>query len=177
MTADVEVQAPVQCPYKTDRGRQCKLLADPVTGLHVDAKPDKHKFVIRKAPGERPVLPQGVRLRAEILPIGQRVKKETPNRETGPRSNEQKQVDADVLAVYNEWVKRNKPKEPENWPQSRYIVPPEAVDAVLDMLRKTTQKDGPVYGKSVRYVKGKHKGGGVIVAFSCADKPPPQDAG
>lgn len=174
MSADVETAVPVQCEYKTERGRQCKLLVDPATGAHVDAKPDKHKFVIRKAPEEKPVLPKGVRLKAQIIPIdGERIKKQVGAgaREAEPRDEHQRQVDADVKAIYEEWIRRGRPNEVEKWPQGVYVVPPEAVDAVLDMLRKTMTKGGPAYGKSTRYTRGTHKSGNALIAFSCADKP------
>lgn len=143
-----------QCAYKTEKGRQCKL---------VSGHSGQHRMVIRQ---EKVGLPAGLTLNAEIVPEGQRVTK-TVTRDI-PRDQDQKKVDNDALKAYNAWHKAGKP-EVGKAPQLRYVVPPNAVDAVLAILRRSTATGAPCAGKRLTYRRGTHESGNVVIAFSVTD--------
>jgi hypothetical protein len=167
-----------RCLFKTESGRQCKLVTHPNTITH--------KFVNRtaKAPvALSSLVPAGFSLAATDVPEGGALKKQTNRKDTAPRDADQKHVDKDALAAYGKYTAvrakaGGKYVEFVDAPLKEYIVPVKAVDAVLDMLRRAVGSGGPIViaGKTMRYRKGTHTSGDVRIQYAIMDKPPAKPA-
>jgi len=159
-----------RCPNKTEKGRQCLLV------IHPDSV--KHKYVDRSNAVHVPlasVLPAGFTLTATEVKATDRVTKSAGRKDTKPRDADQKRVDRDALANYT----KNHTKEfttKTEWAKvilSEYIVPPKAVDAVLDYLRRAMGTGGSVADTQLRYRKGVHASGNTRVQWAFLDKAKP----
>jgi hypothetical protein len=155
--------ADTQCPWKSETGRTCKIPLDPETGKHEG----QHKTAIRRT--DKPVLPGDVALKAEIVPAGKGLRKQV-TRTAKPRDKNQLQVDRDAKLNYEHWVKSGKPDDFNNAPHGRYVVPPKAVEATLDLLRAVVTNGGPLPGKRFNYRKGTHPSGNTAIDFLFWDK-------
>src|ERR1700744_2082832 len=171
-----------QCPYKNERGRQCKLSA----GHDAKGANNGHKFVLRGA--IQPPKPlaelrktdeslKGFSLSMETVPKGESVSREQ-NREAAPRDADQQRVDKDAVKAYEAWVAAGKPKgfDKSGDALKRYIVPPAAFDTVVAMLRRATTGGGPLRGKRVEYRRRTHTSGNVIINFRFSDQTPGTNA-
>lgn len=156
----------VQCPWKTDKGRQCKLQ---VGHAKVEKTQHGHLTVIRS--GEKhtlsDVVPAGFRLQKTKVAPGIKIVKQS-NRSTGPRDQDQKNIDKDASELYAEWSKK-RPENWDDWPKMQYTVPVKAVDTLLEYLRATVNNGGPCPGKTFRYRRGTSDSGGVLITWGIGD--------
>ena len=158
----------VQCDWKTEKGRQCKLPKDHEL---LDQTVHGHMTVIRTPREQKKslssVLPNGFKVKTTKVAPGVHIGKEI-NRPTGPRDDDQKNIDKDALAVYQEWQK-TKPKDWDNWPKVQYEVPKQAVDTLMEYIRSTVNGGGPVAGKTMRYRKGTADSGMVLITWGIGE--------
>jgi hypothetical protein len=168
-----------QCTAQSPSGRRCKLHPDHVNSA--DAKERKHRFVIREEVAQPKTLAElrkenkklaSFTLSAEAIPAGEDVSRQY-NREI-ERDDDQKRVDADAKKAYDKWVKGGSKKGAfeDIAPKfgSRYIVPPEAFDTVIMMLRRSTQSGAATYGKKMAYRRGTHTSGNTIINWMIVDQ-------
>jgi hypothetical protein len=161
-----------QCTELSPSGRRCKL---------APGHDGKHRFVIREEVPQPKTLAElrkenkklaSFTLTAEAIPAGEDVSRQY-NREI-ERDDDQKRVDADAKKAYDKWVKGGSKKGPfeEIAPKfgSRYIIPPEAFDTVIMMLRRSTQSGAATYGKKMAYRRGQHTSGNTIINWMIVDQ-------
>jgi hypothetical protein len=157
-----------RCTHKTGSGRQCVL------AVHTD-KPDDHKYAERILP----VLPAG--FKAEFAPVtaGQVIKKESGPRIPGPRDDVQKQFDTNAVKSHaaNLAKKNTQDTKFEELELSRIGASPDTIDAVLAMLRRTTQFGGPLYKKNafLTYRKKTRRSGYIEVQFAMVGAGKPKE--
>lgn len=163
-----------RCTHATEKGRRCLLVTHPDT--------QKHVMVNRKPAETQPkladVLPKGFSLKATEVKTGEVLKKDT-GRKPMPRDADQKKVDEAAKLSYdaNTTAGKHAGMDFDQYKLSQYIVPPQAVEVVLDYLRKCRNNGGSVPTKAVfRYKKGNHSSGNVRIQWAYlnpkpADKP------
>lgn len=167
-------KSPTRCAVTTKpdgKGRRC------VYEIHQDSI--KHVYVNRTKTKETlaSVVPAGFTLTAEAVKAGEAFdKRGTAARVAKPRSNDQKRVDGEAAKNYpkNKQAGHNTETAFEKLVLSRFIVPPRAVDAVLDLLRTVTTLGGPEVckGTVMRYRKGTHPSGNLQIQWAFVDKAP-----
>lgn len=160
-----------QCTYKSESGRRCKLDA----GHPKTDQKHGHMFMDRKGvstPHIASVVPTGFSLTMEAIPKDAnlaRAHERTPE----PRDEWQTKVDDDAKRVYAKWDKAGKPSADfatlATRVGGRYIVPPEASESVVAMLRRVQTAGGPLVGKHLSYRKTKHESGNTAVNYVFTD--------
>jgi hypothetical protein len=167
-TTVVDTDAP-QCDWKTDKGRQCKLAKG---HARVEKTQHGHLTVIRVPTNEKKslsdVMPAGFKLQGKRVAPGVHIPKEVTRTTSVARDSDQKNIDKDALAVYQEWNK-TKPKDWDNWPKVQYEVPKQMVDTLLEYIRATVNGGGPVSGRIMRYRKGTAESGNVLITWGIGD--------
>lgn len=158
-----------RCTFKTDKGRRCLL------ETHTDSV--KHKIVDRSKTEHHAlssVLPAGFSFKAETVTKTETLKKESNRKDDKPRDADQKRIDREAKANYDKNVAANRHagQKFEEFTLSRYIVPPKAVDTVLEYLRRSAGTGGTVHGSVFRYRKGTHQSGNVQLQWAFV-KPDP----
>ena len=156
-----------RCQGTSPSGRQC------IQAVHTDATAHRYMDRDKEHKPLSAVLPSGFSLTATDVKPAEVLRKEI-TRKAAPRDQDQVKVDKDAIRNYT----RNKAsgnhtktdKAKIHW--SEYIVPPRAVDTVLDYLRRATSTGGPVKGTQLRYTRGAHASGNVRVQWAFTDKPP-----
>lgn len=158
----------IQCDWKSEKGRQCKLVKDHAP---IDKTPHGHLTVIRTPASEKKSLSQVLngKLKKAKVAAGVKVTKQS-GRSLGPRDTEQREIDKDAKDIFAEWSK-TKPKHFDNWPKIQYEVPANAVDTVLEYLRATVNNGGPCPGMSFRYRKGTADSGDVLITWGIGNPP------
>jgi hypothetical protein len=153
-----------QCPWKSPKGRQCKL------ELKADGSPHdgQHKSALRNKP-----IPEGLNLRRVKVP-SEDITAATRGSGGVSRDAEQKAIDRDIALSYEEWKRRGKPSPSDFFNSNAadnftYVVPPTAVDAVLDAMRRGVGAGAEMAGKSFRYRMGVHKSGNTAIRFVAID--------
>jgi len=146
------------CPYKTEKGRTCKLPQG-----HEGA----HKTALRNKPLPADFSPQMVTVAADQV-------QGTTRNVNFVRDEKQQQVDKDLIAAHRAWIQAGKPS-PADFFNSKvaerftYVVPPVLVDPVLDMLRRAAGAGTPLRGKTFRYRQGTHASGNRVIRFVAID--------
>jgi len=161
-----------QCENLSPKGRRCKL----APGHDGD-----HRYVIRENAVKAPTLKElrasdaqkfgKFSLVAEVIPakadVSRQYKREIE------RDEDQLKVDSEAKKMYDRWVKKGSPKGSfeDLAPAlgSRYIVPPEAFNTVIDMLRRATQTGAATQGKQLAYRRGEHESGNTIINWMIVD--------
>lgn len=169
-----------QCSFVTDKGRRCKLAA---------GHEGTHRMVIRGEVAKPKTLAElrtespdtfaGFSLKMEAVPANADLGREY-NREAEPRDADQQRVDKDAAKAYADWERAGKPENFDS-PNAhkaakRYVVPPQAFNTVIAMLRRATDKGGPVTGKRLSYRRKEHDSGQTVILFMFADPKPHTDA-
>jgi hypothetical protein len=136
-----------RCTSTTASGRRCLFV------VHTDAT--KHRYVDRSKVHQplSALVPAGFSLAAAEVKAGEVIRKQTNRKDDKPRDADQKKVDADVKTNHAKNKAKNHTTETE-WGTlslAEYIVPPRAVDAVLDYLRRSTGTGGTAPGTQLRY--------------------------
>lgn len=158
-----------RCTYKTPKGRQCLL------ETHTDSV--KHKMVDRGKTEHHAlsaVLPAGFTFKAETVAKTEVLKKESNRKDDKPRDQDQKRIDRDAKQNYDKNVAGNRHAgmKYDEYILSRYIVPPKAVDTILEYLRRAAGTGGTVHGAVFRYRKGTHESGNIQLQWAFV-KPDP----
>lgn len=161
-----------QCEHTSEKGRRCKL----APGHEGD-----HRYVIRENVKQPKTLSELRKEDAKKFGKFSLVAEEIPNdadvsrqytREV-ERDADQLKVDADAEKMYKRWAKAGSPKGTfeELAPRvgSRFLVPPEAFDTVIAMLRKSTQSGAFTAGKQLAYRRGQHASGNTIINWMIVD--------
>lgn len=158
-----------RCAFKTDKGRQCKLV--------VHTNNEKHVFVNRDSTREHvplsKVVPAGFSLTATEVRKTDVLKKQVGSRgDTKPRDADQRKVDGHVQKSAGKNANHTTKTEFDNLSVSQYVVPPPAVDTVLDYLRRATNSGGPeaARGMQLRYRKADHPSGNVTIQWAVVKK-------
>ena len=118
------------------------------------------------------LVPAGFSLAAAEVKPTEVIRKQTNRKDTAPRDADQKKVDAAVKTNYAKNVAKNHTTDTE-WGQlslAEYIVPPKAVDTVLDYLRRSTGTGGTAAGAQLRYRKGTHGSGNTRIQWAVVTK-------
>lgn len=155
-----------QCAYTTDKGRRCKL---------TPGHEGKHRMVLRenvaKPPTAKELRAKGLKLDLTMtaVPKGANLGREY-KREAAPRDADQVKVDGNARKAYELWQQAGKPKDFDKSPVQRFIIPPEAFDTVIGMLRRATTTGGPVAGKSLQYRQKTHESGNTQIFFRVTDR-------
>jgi hypothetical protein len=153
-----------RCTETTESGRRCLFV------VHTDAV--KHRYVDRSKKHEAlsAVLPAGFKLTAtESTDV---IRKATNRKDTAPRDQDQKRVDEAVKVNFG----KNQAKQhttKTDWGSlslAEYIVPPRAVETVLDYLRRATGTGGTAPGAQLRYRRGTHASGNTRVQWAVVSK-------
>ena len=155
-----------RCTVTTDSGRRCLFV------IHTDAT--KHRYVDRTKKHESlsAVLPAGFKLAAvESTDV---IRKATNRKDTAPRDQDQKRVDEAVKVNFgkNQAKKHTTDTEWSSLSLAEYVVPPRAVDTVLDYLRRATGTGGTAPGSQLRYRRGTHGSGNTRVQWAVVAKAP-----
>jgi hypothetical protein len=88
------------------------------------------------------------------------------------RSDDQRRVDADVLAAHVQWVASGKPVEFNKSPRKRYVVDPQHVEAIKAMLTRA----GSLHKVNVKVAPVKrHESGKAMIYFVAKDRQPRAD--
>jgi hypothetical protein len=152
------------CPWTSPKGRKCKL------ELKQDGSPHEgqHRTALRNKP-----IPEGVKLQRVKVPSAD-IAPATKGSGGAFRDDEQKAIDRDIALSYDEWKRRGKPSPSDFFNSSAadnftYVVPPTAVDAVLDAMRRGVGAGAEMAGKSFRYRMGVHKSGNTAIRFVAID--------
>jgi hypothetical protein len=171
MTATVSTPAKAtndatRCPQTTDSGRRCIFVIHPDTV--------KHRYVDRNKAHHAlsAVVPAGFSLTATEVAPDAVIRKATNRKDTAPRDADQKKVDAAVKTNYGKNQAKNHTTKTE-WGSlhlAEYIVPPRAVDTVLDYLRRATGTGGTAQGAQLRYRKGTHGSGNTRIQWAVVAK-------
>jgi hypothetical protein len=170
-----ETETPVtrQCYYKTAKGVQCKLPFGHEIGE--EGKPGTPHRMRALAPAG---LPGGfTKPKAEAVPTAEKI---TTVGRAAERSEDQRGFDTDMIGAWHAWDKAGRSTEFGDMPHFRYVVPPEAVDAVLAMMRLGVGSGSPAKGKKLHYRRAPHVSGGVIVEYAVSnmpEKPVPDSTG
>lgn len=169
VTAKIAADDNARCTFKTEKGRRCLL------EIHPDSV--KHKMVDRSKTEHHAlsaVLPAGFSFKAETVGATEKLKKESNRKDTAPRDQDQKRIDREAKQNHEKNVAANKHagQKFEEFTLSRYIVPPKAVDTVLEYLRRAAGTGGTVHGAVFRYRKGTHASGNVQLQWAFV-KPDP----
>jgi hypothetical protein len=155
-----------RCTTTTESGRRCLFV------IHTDAT--KHRYVDRskKHVALSTVVPAGFSLAAtEVKPDGI-IRKSTNRKDTAPRDTDQKKVDHAVATNFTKNQAKNATTKTE-WGSlslAEYIVPPKAVDTVLDYLRRATGTGGTAPGAQLRYRRGTHGSGNTRIQWAVVTK-------
>jgi hypothetical protein len=160
-----------RCQTTTETGRQCIL------PVHQDSV--SHKYVNRDKVHKplKDMLPAGFTLTATEVAKTDVLKKATTRQDTKPRDDEQKRVDQDAKKNYaKNHGKHNAGEDFAVYFHAEYIVPPRAVDTVLDYLRRAGGTGGTAKGSVFRYRKGAHGSGNVRIQWAFIDPAPKQPA-
>lgn len=158
-----------RCDFATESGRRCKLVPH-ATGVH--------KFIDRskKPVPLASVLPAGFTLKAEEVKKDDVLKRE---HQTAPRDADQVKIDADAARSYAKWEHHGKKDKFDDVPAgalTEYVVPPQAVDAVVAYLKNTVLSGGPCHGKRMAYRRGVSPRNGLIrVQWVIMDRPKPSE--
>jgi hypothetical protein len=155
-----------RCTEVTGSGRRCIFIT------HTDDV--KHRFVDRSKVHQplSAVVPAGFSLNATEVKAGEVIRKQTNRKDTAPRDTDQKKVDQAVKNNYGKNVTSKHTTDTE-WGSlvlAEYIVPPRAVDTVLDYLRRSTGTGGPAVGAQLRYRKGTHGSGNTRIQWAVVTK-------
>jgi hypothetical protein len=155
-----------RCTQKTDSGRRCLFV------VHTDAT--KHRYVdrTRKHESLSSVVPAGFSLTPTEVKPDEVIRKATNRKDTAPRDQDQKKVDAAVKTNYGKNQAKNHTTKSE-WGSlslAEYIVPPKAVDTVLDYLRRATGTGGTAPGAQLRYRRGTHGSGNTRIQWAIVSK-------
>lgn len=157
-----------RCQNTTSSGRQCLLAVhkDEVTHKYVD------RSRVHKPLSE--VLPAGFTIKATEVKPGQGLTKGGERKDTRPRDADQKRTDTDARLNYekNHKAGHTTATDFQTVILTEYIVPPRAVDTVLDYLRRAAGTGGTVRGSQFRYRKGVHASGNVVLHWAFLDKAP-----
>lgn len=168
-TVPVAVNDNTRCTYQTPKGRRCLLVthSDNVKHKMVDRGKTEHHALSA-------VLPSGFALKAETVAKTETIKKASNRQDTAPRDQDQKKIDRDAKDNYtkNASAGKHSGMKFEDFALSRYIVPPKAVDTVLEYLRRAAGTGGTVHGAVFRYRKGTHQSGNVQIQWAFV-KPDP----
>jgi hypothetical protein len=156
-----------RCTTVTDSGRRCLFI------VHTDAT--KHRFVDRTKKHEAmsSVLPAGFKLVAtEVTDKSAVIRKATNRKDTAPRDQDQKKVDEAVKVNFgkNQAKQHTTKTEWGSLSLADYIVPPKAVDTVLDYLRRATGTGGTAPGAQLRYRRGTHASGNTRIQWAVVTK-------
>ena len=168
-----------QCSFVTDKGRRCKLEAGHATvdGNGKELKNGGHRMMLREEVAKPPTLAElranglSLTLKAENVPVNANLGREY-SRAVEPRDADQLRVDKDAEAAYQKWVTAGRPKRFEDSAKqlSRYIIPPQAFDTVIAMLRRTVTTGAPMTGKYLGYRRQTHESGNTIVLWRVTDR-------
>lgn len=168
-----------QCTFVTSKGRRCKLNAGhATTGENGKKLPnDGHRMVLREEVAKPPTMAElranglSFTLKAENVPTNANLGREYA-RAAEPRDADQLKVDHDAEVAYNKWVAAGRPKKlDDNAKQlSRYIIPPQAFDTVLAMLRRAVTTGAPMAGKYLSYRRQTHETGNAILLWRVTDR-------
>ncbi len=171
MTATVPTPAKAtndaqRCTATTESGRRCLFV------VHTDDT--KHRYVDRSKThvALSSVVPAGFSLTAVEVKSTEVIRKQTNRKDTAPRDADQKKVDAAVKTNHARNVAKNHTTDSE-WGTlslAEYIVPPKAVDTVLDYLRRSTGTGGTAAGAQLRYRKGTHGSGNTRIQWAVVTK-------
>lgn len=158
-----------RCQFKTDKGRQCKLIIHPDT--------HKHMFVNREAADHKPlsqVVPSGFSLTAVEVKNTDVLSKGGKRTDTKPRDADQKRVDGHVQKSAGKNSAHNSKTEFGKLAVTEYVVPPAAVDTVLDYLRRAVGTGGPevAQGMTLRYRRGDHASGNTRLQWAVVKTAP-----
>jgi hypothetical protein len=161
-----------RCTVTTESGRRCMFV------VHTDAT--KHRFVdrTRKHEALSAVLPAGFSLNVTEVKADEVIRKQTNRKDTAPRDADQKKVDAAVKVNFTKNNAKSHTTETE-WGSlslAEYIVPPKAVETVLDYLRRATGTGGTAAGAQLRYRKGTHGSGNTRIQWAVVARAPKKPA-
>lgn len=155
-----------RCTNTTESGRRCLFV------IHTDAT--KHRYVDRSKVHQplSAMVPAGFSLTAVEVKPTEVIRKQTNRKDTAPRDADQKKVDAAVKTnhVKNEAKNHTTDTEWGTLSLAEYIVPPKAVDTVLDYLRRSTGTGGTAPGTQLRYRKGTHASGNTRIQWAVVTK-------
>lgn len=168
-TAPIAKDGNTRCTYQTAKGRRCLLITHPDNIKHKMLDRNKTEHHALSA-----VLPSGFALKAETVAKTETIKKASNRQDTAPRDQDQKKIDRDAKDNYtkNASTGKHSGMKFEDFILSRYIVPPKAVDTVLEYLRRAAGTGGTVHGAVFRYRKGTHQSGNVQIQWAFV-KPDP----
>lgn len=155
-----------RCENKTEKGRRCLFVVHTDATAHKYVNRDKQHFSLSD------VVPAGFSLVATEVKPEDKVKKQSNRTDTKPRDADQKRVDTEAKKNAEKNARANHTTKTE-WEKiilSEYIVPPRAVDTVLDYLRRAASTGGTVSGKQLRYRKGTHASGNVRIQWAFLTK-------
>jgi hypothetical protein len=171
MTATTAVPAKAtndaqRCTDTTQSGRRCIFV------VHQDNI--KHRYVDRSKVHQplSAVVPAGFSLTPVEVKPAEVIRKQTNRKDTAPRDADQKKVDAAVKTNHARNVAKGHTTATE-WGAlslAEYIVPPKAVDTVLDYLRRSTGTGGTAPGAQLRYRKGTHASGNTRIQWAVVTK-------
>jgi len=155
-----------RCTTVTEKGRRCLFV------VHTDAI--KHRYVdrTRKHEALSNVVPAGFSLTATEVGAGDVIRKSTNRKDTAPRDQDQKKIDHAVKTNYGKNQAKSATTKTE-WGSlslAEYIVPPKAVDTVLDYLRRATGTGGTAPGAQLRYRRGTHSSGNTRIQWAVVAK-------
>ena len=155
-----------RCTTTTESGRRCLFV------VHTDAT--KHRYVDRSKKHESlsAVVPTGFKLTATEVKPDEVIRKATNRKDTAPRDQDQKKVDEAVKVNFGKNQAKNATTKTE-WGSlslADYIVPPKAVDTVLDYLRRATGSGGTAPGAQLRYRRGTHGSGNTKIQWAIVVK-------
>lgn len=155
-----------RCTNTTPSNRRCMFV------IHTDAT--KHRYADRSKKHQplSAVLPAGFNLAAVEVKPTDVIRKQGNRNDTAPRDADQKKVDAAVKTNHAKNAVKNHTTDTE-WgvlSLAEYIVPPRAVDTVLDYLRRSTGSGGTAPGTQLRYRKGTHASGNTRIQWAVVAK-------
>jgi hypothetical protein len=157
-----------RCPSVTESGRRCIFV------IHTDDV--RHRYVDRSKVREplSKLVPAGFALTPTEVKLGEVIRKQTNRKDTASRDADQKKVDAAVKTNHSRNVAKNHTTTTE-WgvlSLAEYIVPPKAVDTVLDYLRRATGTGGTAPGAQLRYRRGTHASGNTRIQWAVVTRAP-----
>jgi hypothetical protein len=155
-----------RCTNTTESGRRCLFV------VHTDNI--KHRYVDRSKVHQplSAVVPTGFSLTVTEVKATEVIRKQTNRKDDKPRDADQKKVDSAVKTNHAKNAAKNHTTDTE-WGTlslAEYIVPPKAVDTVLDYLRRSTGTGGTAPGTQLRYRKGTHASGNTRIQWAVVTK-------